>query len=76
MEVLLDLVLEGDPRVSFCTHDQATVLDAGIGHTDSSSMLHTDGIPGRWWHHTGVTFTCLLFFSHSVVSDSFATPGL
>ena len=48
MEVLLDLVLEGDPRVSFCTRDQAAVLDAGIGHTDSSSMLHTDGIPGRW----------------------------
>ena len=51
IEVLLDLVLGGDqsrPHVSFCAHDQAAVLYAGIGHTDLSSVLHTDGIPARW----------------------------
>ena len=71
LEVLLDLVLGGDqsrPHVSFCTHDQATVLDAGIGHTDSSSVLHTDGIPARWWHHARATFTCLLLFSYSCLT--------
>ena len=71
LEVLLDLVLGGDqsrPHVSFCAHDQATVLDAGIGHRDSSSVLHTDGIPARWWHHARVTFTCLLLFSYSCLT--------